>query len=187
LRVAASDAERDKVVELYKLYGPAIRRRCLRLLGDKEAGNDATQEVFIRLLGNVAKLETREMAIRWMYRVSVNHCLHLIRNRLRRSCEPMTAAAEPRTSGAIDFVADRQLAQKVLSRFDARTRGVVVGVYVGGMEHAEVGKLLGISRTSVQRTLRRFSINSRKYLHRTHELEAEADPGSAAGPVRRSG
>ena len=127
------------------------------------------------------------MAIRWMYRVSVNHCLHLIRNRARRSCEPMTAAAEPRTSGAIDFIADRQLAQKVLSRFDVRTRVVVVGVYVAGMEHAEVAKLLGISRTSVQRTLRRFSINSRKYLHRTHELEAEADPGSAAEPMRRSG
>jgi RNA polymerase sigma-70 factor (ECF subfamily) len=160
-------AQRDQVVELYKAYGPAIQRRCLRLLGDKEAGKDATQEVFIRLIHNVAKLTSREGAIRWMYRVAMNHCLHVIRKSARRSEGPMSAADEPSTNGGIDVVAHRQLAQKVLSRFDKKTQAVALGVLVGGMEHDEVAKALAISPATVRRRLRRFSVNSRKYLRRT--------------------
>ena len=78
-------SEREQVAELYRLYAPVIHRRCLRILGDREAGGDATHEVFLRLLDNVSKLETRDSAIRWIFRVSVNHCLHVRRNAARRS------------------------------------------------------------------------------------------------------
>src|ERR1700719_1415116 len=41
---------RERVAELYRTYGPAIYRRCLRLVGDTEAARDATQEVFGKLM-----------------------------------------------------------------------------------------------------------------------------------------
>jgi RNA polymerase sigma-70 factor, ECF subfamily len=176
------DAENEKVIELYKLYGPAIHRRCRRLLGDKEAGNDATQEVFIRLISNVAKLTTRDSAIRWIYRVCINHCLHVIRTAARRSDGSAHFVEEPRTNGDIDIVADRQLVEKLLSRFDSKTQAVALGVLVGGMEQEEVAELLGISSTTVGRKLRRFSVDSRKYLRRTGGL-APAEEAVPA-PVR---
>src|SRR3954469_17944161 len=120
--------EREQVAELYRTYAPIIHRRCLRILGDPEAGGDATHEVFLRLLANVAKLETRESAIRWIFRVSANHCLHLRRNAARRAeSSPVTGSGERGTSGGIDVVAHRQLAQKVLSRFDDKTQAVAMG------------------------------------------------------------
>jgi RNA polymerase sigma-70 factor, ECF subfamily len=188
-RAAASEAdtERERVVELYKLYGPAIHRRCLRLLGDKDAGNDATQEVFIRLIRNVRNLETRDSAIRWIYRVSINHCLHLIRNAARRSEGPIPAAEEPRTSGGMDVVAHRQLVEKVLSRFDKKTQAVALGVLALGMEHEEVADVLGISPTTVARRLRRFSVNSRKYLHRTNALGAGDESCEIPEPLQKYG
>jgi RNA polymerase sigma-70 factor (ECF subfamily) len=170
--VSEADLEREKVVELYKLYGPAIHRRCLRLLGDKDAVHDATQEVFIRLIRNVGKLQTRDSAIRWIYRVSLNYCLHLIRNAARHSEEPIAADEERTTNDGLDVVADRQLVRKVLSRFDKQTQAVALGVLGYGMEHEEVAQVLGISSTTVGRRLRRFSVNSRKYLHRTEALDA---------------
>src|SRR5438105_455155 len=145
--------EREQVAELYRLYAPAIHRRCRRILGDPEAGVDATHEVFIRLLSNVSKLETRDSAVRWIFRVSVNHCLHLRRNAARRGEESVPELGDSGNSGDIDVVAHRQLAQRVLSRFDEKTQSVALGVLVGGMEHDEVAELLGISSNTVSRRL----------------------------------
>jgi RNA polymerase sigma-70 factor, ECF subfamily len=157
---------RERVTELYKTYGPAIYRRCLRLLGDKEAARDATQEVFGKLMRDAAKLENRDTALPWIYRVATNQCLNLRRNAGRRGEEAlpeieMAAADEP------DAVPERQLVQRVLARFDAETQAVAVGVFVDGMEHEEVAQALGISRRTVARKLQRFVGNARKYLLRS--------------------
>ena len=182
-------SQREQVAELYRLYAPAIQRRCLRILGDPDAGGDATHEVFLRLLANVAKLETRDSAIRWIFRVSVNHCLHVRRNAARRGESSDPGFGDPGMAGGIDVVAHRQLAQKVLSRFDDKTQAVALGVLVGGMEHDEVGELLGISSNTVSRRLQRFVVNSRKYLKRTEERGEEVEEQGEDQPelLRKSG
>jgi RNA polymerase sigma-70 factor (ECF subfamily) len=151
---------------LYKTYGAAIYRRCLRLLGDREAARDATQEVFGKLMRDATKLESRDSALPWIYRVATNHCLNLRRNAGRRGEEslPDLEFAEESMTEALP---DRQLAMKVLGRFDAQTQAVAVGVFVDGMEHEEVAQALGISRRTVARKLQRFVGNARKYLQRS--------------------
>jgi RNA polymerase sigma-70 factor (ECF subfamily) len=157
---------RERVAELYETFGPAIYRRCVRLLGDKEAARDATQEVFGKLMRDATRLEGRDTALPWIYRVATNHCLNLRRNAGRRGEEalPEIEMAAPETP---DDVPERQLVQRVLARFDAATQAVAVGVFVDGMEHEEVAQALGISRRTVARKLQRFVGNARKYLMRS--------------------
>ncbi len=136
------------------------------MLGDKEAARDATQEVFGKLMRDARKLESRDTALPWIYRVATNHCLNLRRNAGRRGEEalPEIEMAAPETP---DAVPERQLVQRVLARFDAKTQAVAVGVFVDGMEHEEVAQALGISRRTVARKLERFVGNARKYLLRS--------------------
>ena len=157
---------RERVSELYKTYGPAIYRRCLRLLGDKEAARDATQEVFGKLMRDARKLESRDTALPWIYRVATNHCLNLRRNAGRRGEEPLPEL-EVAAPDAPDSVPERQLVQRVLARFDSETQAVAVGVFVDGMEHEEIAQVLGISRRTVARKLQRFVENARKYVARS--------------------
>jgi RNA polymerase sigma-70 factor (ECF subfamily) len=157
---------RERVAELYKTYGPAIYRRCLRLLGDKEGARDATQEVFGKLMRDARKLESRDTALPWIYRVATNHCLNLRRNAGRRGEESLPEL-ELAPSDSPDSVPERQLVQRVLARFDSETQAVAVGVFVDGMEHEEVAQALGISRRTVARKLQRFLGNARKYLVRS--------------------
>lgn len=159
--------EREKAARLYATYGPAVYRRCLRLLGDREAAGDATQEVFVKLLGDIGRLEDRETVLPWIYRVATNHCLNLRRNVRRRGEEALEEALEAAPHAHAAGLPERQLAQKVLSRFDAKTQAVAVGVIVDGMEHEEVAEALGISRRTVSRKLDRFLRNARKFLDRS--------------------
>jgi RNA polymerase sigma-70 factor (ECF subfamily) len=157
---------RQRVIRLYREYGPVVYRRCVRLLGDREAARDATQEVFVKLLRQEALRGDGEQALRWIYRVATHHCLNLRRDRMRRGEvgngaeeEVLEVAGEATTS----FPA-RRLAQQVLGRFDATTQAVVVGVLVDGMEHEEVAGVLGISRRTVHRKLAGFMERARRLL-----------------------
>jgi len=155
---------RGDVAELYRTWGPAIYRRCLRLLRDTEAARDATQEVFRKALSSPEKLADAETALPFVYRIATNHCLNERRNAGRRGeteLEDLDVASEH------PAFPQRRLVQRVLSRFDSKTQSIAVGVLVDGMEHEEVANALGISRKTVSRKLGRFLDHARKYLERS--------------------
>jgi RNA polymerase sigma-70 factor (ECF subfamily) len=157
---------RSAAARLYRDFGPAVYRRCLRLLRDREEAQDATQEVFVRLVRNMSRLEDRGDPLPWIYRVTTNHCLNVLRNSGRHGEDvlPVDLAADGRS--AAEALPDRRLAQELLGRFDEDTQAVVVGVYVDGMEREEVATALGISKRTVSRRLERFLASSRRFMGR---------------------
>jgi len=155
---------RADIAELYRTWGPAVYRRCLRLLRDTEAARDATQEVFRKALSSPEKLDDPDLALPFIYRVATNHCLNERRNAGRRGemeLDDLDVASEH------PQFPQRRLVQRVLSRFDVKTQSIAVGVLVDGMEHEEVASALGISRKTVSRKLARFLDHARKYLERS--------------------
>src|SRR5438270_4475151 len=106
---------------------------------------------------DVAKLEGRDTALPWIYRVATNYCLNVRRNAGRRGEEPMPELemAEQESAGGMDGVPDRQTGQQVLSRFEGKTKAIAVAVFVDGMEQEEVAQVLGSSGGTVSRKLDR--------------------------------
>ncbi len=157
------EARREKAADLYRRYGPAVYRRCLKLLRDREAARDATQEVFVKLVRDIARFDDDEVALPWMYRVATNHCLNLLRAGRRHGEKDLGEweIADPAASGAASYP-DRHLAGSVLARFDEGTQAVALGVLVDGMGHEELAGALGISRKTVERRLARFLEGARK-------------------------
>jgi RNA polymerase sigma-70 factor (ECF subfamily) len=162
----AAPSESERIVSLYRELGPAVYRRCLRLLRDREAARDATQEVFVKLVRDIDRLADRETALPWIYRVATNHCLNLLRDARRRGGD-----ASGSSDDALDLVPsaaasfpERQLARQVLARFDVQTQAIAVGVLVDGMEHEELAGALGISRKTVHRKLTKFLDRARALL-----------------------
>lgn len=154
--------ERDRAADLYRQYGPAVYRRCLKLLRDREAAQDATQEVFVKLVRDIAKFDDPAIALPWMYRVATNHCLNQLRDARRHGVEEIGDWEIADPSGGPSSYHDRHLAGAVLSRFDEGTRAVALGVLVDGMGHEELAGVLGISRKTVERRLARFLDRARE-------------------------
>jgi RNA polymerase sigma-70 factor (ECF subfamily) len=153
---------RERVIRLYREFGPVVYRRCVRLLGDRESARDATQEVFVKLLREDRLLGEAEDVLPWIYRVTTHHCLNLRRD-ARGKPAPGDAEELDVVAGAAPYP-ERHLAQQVLARFDAVTQAVAVGVLVDGMEREEVAGALGISRRTVHRKLARFLVAARRLL-----------------------
>src|SRR5512142_865858 len=154
---------RERVVRLYREFGPVVYRRCVRLLGDRESARDATQEVFVKLLREEKLVGDGADVLPWIYRVTTHHCLNLRRERVRRG--PPVGEAEPlEVVASAAAYPERRLAQQVLVKFDRLTQAVAVGVLVDGMERDEVAGALGISRRTVHRKLARFLSGARRLL-----------------------
>jgi len=163
---ARASLDERRLIELYKEYGPSVYRRCFRLLREREAARDATQEVFVKLLRDVAKFDDRASALPWIYRVATNYCLNVLRQG-RRHGDQLSPEFLELSSEASETFPERQLAQKILLRFDTVTQAIAVGVLVDGMEHEELAGVLGISRRTVHRKLARFLEKARLFVARS--------------------
>src|SRR5512142_1360611 len=115
---AVSSDRSAEVERLYREYGAVVYRRCLRLLRDREAARDATQEVFVKLLRDMSKLAGRETALPWIYRVATNHCLNV-----RRGARRGGARAGARGGGGLSRAAARGEGALPVRQRDAGGRG----------------------------------------------------------------
>ncbi|HEX4386659.1 MAG TPA: sigma-70 family RNA polymerase sigma factor [Myxococcales bacterium] len=154
------------VSALYRQYGPVIYWRCLKLLGDAAAAEDATQETFLRVHRHLEKTPEADEALRWIWRIATNRCLNELRDRRRRPEPEETLPELPAEASLEDALADRELVKRIIDRVGAKLRAVAWVHYVDGLDHVEAGRMLGISRRTVANRLADFNEKARKILGR---------------------
>jgi RNA polymerase sigma-70 factor (ECF subfamily) len=146
----------DRLTELYRTYGPAIYHRCLRLLRDRAAAEDATQETFVRVHRHLDKAPEAASALAWVYRIATNYCLNEIRDRKLRP-EPHDELPEGTAGASTEAaLADRDLAERVIRRSPESVRVVAWLHYVDGIDQGEVARVLGLSRRTVASRVAEF-------------------------------
>ena len=152
----------DRLSDLYRKYGPSIYWRCLRLLRDEAAAEDAAQETFLRVWKHIQEPLEADAAARWIWRVATNYCLNEVRNQ-RRQPEPRETLPDLPAEGALeDLLANRELVAQIIARVDVKLRAVAFAHYVDGLEHVEAARRLGISRRTVANRLADFNERARK-------------------------
>ena len=151
--------------ELYRCYGRVIYARCLRILGDRAAAEDATQETFLRVYRHLAKAPGNDEAIAWIYRICTNYCLNELRDRrLRPQPEAEPERVMGSESGLEARLQNRNQAWRVITNLPEKLRSAGYLHYVDGMEQTEVAHVLGVSRRTVVYRLREFQLRARKLL-----------------------
>jgi RNA polymerase sigma-70 factor (ECF subfamily) len=67
-------------VELYQRYTHLVLGTCIKYLKSEAAGRDATMDIFEKLLTDLKKHEVQHFKS-WLYMVSKNHCLMILRKK----------------------------------------------------------------------------------------------------------
>ncbi|MBS2027674.1 MAG: sigma-70 family RNA polymerase sigma factor [Deltaproteobacteria bacterium] len=164
----------DRLTDLYRRFGPLIFARCRRLLRDPALAEDATQEVFVRVYKHLDRAPSDDEALAWMYRISTNYCLDLMRRKSVRGEESEPDERMPAEDAPTDLrIEDRDLVMKLLGRTPEKLRAPALLYHVDGMEQEQIAKLLNVSRRTVINRLQEFAERAKKFMVR------EA-PGGAA-------
>jgi RNA polymerase sigma-70 factor, ECF subfamily len=143
---------------LYAKYAPAIYAHCRRFLQTPAAARDATQEAFVRVLARGVVLPREEEALRYLYRVSTNVCLNLLReHNVHTRAAPSLAANVSQAGSTESSFADREFVSAVLDRCGQGGAQVAIMHYLDGMSQVEIAEVLGITRRTVFNRLRKLT------------------------------
>lgn len=157
----------DRLTSLYREYGQAIYWRCLKILRDEAAAEDATQETFLRVHRHLDRTPAAEEAGRWIMRIATNYCLNAARDR-RRGPEPRDELPDLPVDVSLEQVlSDRDMVRRIVGRVDEKLRAAAWAHYVDGLDHVEAARILGISRRTVANRLAVFEERARKIIRRT--------------------
>lgn len=151
----------ERVGELYARFGPTIYARCRRLLKNQAMAEDATQEVFLKVLKHIESAPDQGAALPWIHRITTNHCLNVLRDS-RRQAEPVAVVPEQRDDDFEDTVVSRDFAEHVLAETPDEEKQPAVMYHARGMEQSKVATALGISRRTVLYRLSAFAARARK-------------------------
>src|SRR5919202_1916864 len=98
----ASRGDVEAFSELVRAHSALVRGVTLRMLGSQEA-QDASQEVWVRVLANMQSFRGESTFSTWLHTVTVNTCLSFRRKESRRRTreveEEMEQLSEPSGSG----------------------------------------------------------------------------------------
>lgn len=153
--------DRDSLLAAYEQYMPAVYARCRRILRERSAALDATQEVFVRAVRHQAELRPGTELLHWFYRVATNVCLNTIR--AQRQDSDASAKSFAAAEGKWDPTSRWEVLE-LLRGLDERTQAVAICVHVDGMTHREAASVLQITDRTVRNCLARFVSHCRNDL-----------------------
>lgn len=144
--VAAAVAGDDQAfASLVRLHADAVFGHALRFFGDRQAAEDATQEVFVKVFRTLASFDGRAKFSTWLYRVTRNVCLDMARSGRRTPTPVDPVTLEPLS--AADFADDVVLTGALNTAMRAlapEDRDALGAVSVFGLSYAEAAAELGV-------------------------------------------
>jgi RNA polymerase sigma-70 factor (ECF subfamily) len=149
--------------EAIALLLPAFRRKVFGLafsfLRDREAAEDVTQEVFIKIWRALSTFDGRASMSTWIYTIARNASLSALRARRPQSSlsdpEVMEAVEAISPVPAADIIADRAAILRLVDQLPTRQRQVIMLFYMEAQSHEEVAAMLAMPVGTVKTLLHR--------------------------------
>jgi RNA polymerase sigma-70 factor (ECF subfamily) len=147
-------------------YQRLVYRTAWRMLGSSADAEDASQEVFLKLHARLSEFEKNANQSAWLYRVTVNHCLDVIRKRKPHvdatAFEILPAGDSPEHSA--HWEQQKQRLARLLQRLPEGERSALVLRDLEGLSTREVAAILEISEETVRTAIHRAKEKLRQWM-----------------------
>ena len=141
---------------LCELYHPPLMRFCFRYLESKDEAEDVVQEVFLRVLKNTAQPSNFRA---WIYKITRNRCLDVIRTRGRRRDDqalPPASRLDADLTGCLTKLVRREQRahlRRALAELPENQREVLHLRYAEDLSRAEIALVLDLPEPLIKSRL----------------------------------
>lgn len=164
---------------LVSAYRERVIRTCFGFVRDEEEARDLAQEVFTEVFLSVKHFRSDASLSTWIYRISVNKSLDLIKRRNRKKrfavltgTSSMTPAEEYRLSDpagdpsrSLEQKQERDKILKCLSKLPVNQRIAITLFYTDGLPQAEIASIMNTSVGAVESLLHRGKGNLKRIMN----------------------
>ena len=160
---------------LVETHQAMVYRLAYRLTGSPEDAADLTQEVFLRLWRGLEGFQGRSALSTWLYRLTSNAAVDLLRREGRRSALPLeTGEGEalqipdpgPTPEGALERQEEREAVRRGLAALSPDHRQVLLLRELEGLSYREIARELGLEEGTVKSRIARARLALRAELLR---------------------
>ncbi len=160
-RVAAGD--RRAFEALYDRYSPAVFGVALKMLGDREAAEEAVQEIFWRIWQRSGSFDRSRAFAPWLFGIAHNYCIDELRRRRVRPQQVyedddrpiMSEIPDEADVGETAVLSDqRRLVREALDQLPEEQRQALLLAYFGGLTQQEIAAQLGNPLGTVKTRMR---------------------------------
>ncbi len=150
LTIREADVPRHRFEMLHAEHQQRVLRTAYRLLGRLEDAQDVSQEVFLRLLKHLDKIEGDPQF--WLYRVTVNVCNDYYRRKpaLVQAVELEHTDPSPTAERLLQADERKKLLMAGIARLPEREREAIVLRDIEGLTTREAAAILGIEEVTVR-------------------------------------
>lgn len=166
----AQDGEEIAQRDLIIAYQRRIAGFVYAMTGRSDAVEDISQQIFIKMVRALHRLQAPAQFESWLFRLARNTCIdHLRRQKLRRIFLPFGPEHEnvPEQSGAVDSE-ELDALRHALAQLRPQDRALVALVQEG-RSHAEIAETLRTSVSAVKARLHRAREHLRAHYQPPHE------------------
>ncbi|GAC1429319.1 MAG: sigma-70 family RNA polymerase sigma factor [Thermoanaerobaculia bacterium] len=171
--------------EIYDRYSARIYNFAFRFLKNAEAAEDATQEVFVKMMKYAKQFQGDAKLSTWLFSITANWCRDYLRkadNKPKEAEDVLATIAAPNELGPernLEQKEDAQRVQRALEVLTPEQREAILLSRYQGLSYAEIAQIAGCSEGAVKTRVFRAMETLKK------ALTAEASGGNQWLTVRR--
>ncbi len=138
---------------------------CLSMLSNHRDAEEAAQDIFVKTYHSLPKFKGDSSFSTWLYRITTNHCLDVLRKKNRRKTVSLDALVEQNgdmirnlfstAETTTSQMENRQLIDKILSTLPEDYRNILTLREADGLEYLEIAEILKCSLDAVKGRLSR--------------------------------
>lgn len=158
--------------EIFDRYSARIYNFAYRFLKTPEAAEDATQEVFVKMIRYANQFHGDAKLSTWLFSIAANHCRDWLRkadNRVKESEETLLtlpSSSEDSPERAMERKQNEQRVQKALELLTPEQREAILLSRYQGLSYAEIAQIAGCSEGAVKTRVFRAMETLKKALTR---------------------
>ena len=142
--------------EIYDRYSSRIYNFAYRFLRNSEAAEDATQEVFVKMLKHASQFHGDAKLSTWLFSITANWCRDYLRKADNKAKEAeevlysLPAPSEEAPDRNLERRQDEQRIQRALSALTPEQREAILLSRYQGLSYAEIAQISGCSEGAVK-------------------------------------
>lgn len=164
----------DAFKELYTLYSAKVYNTALSYVQNENDAEEITQDVFVKIHKNASKFKGNSSVNTWIYRITVNTSLNVIKKRKRFSFLSFTNQNDEKTQKDVpDFVHPNLILEnkeegilifKAIKKLPETQQTAFILAFVEELPRQEIAQIMETSLKAVESLLQRAKTNLKKTL-----------------------
>ena len=152
--------------DFYDRYYRLVYYVCRKYTNNTEELEDLIQDIFLKIFNKIETINCSKATSSWVYRITYNSCLDFLSKKTTHSKKLQNFGFQLETDTNFEYREESGInVRLLLEKLPAEQQEIMSLVYFEGLNHEEIGKLLGYERSYITKKIKRAKeIMSKKWL-----------------------